>query len=294
MLGRISYVFAIDPEPGEFQTDSSENLTAWAWENYKNENYERAIHWAEICVMNYSGEARRQIEANGGLTEYPPGSVESVYKNFWALNDVGTCWLIIGEAWRHLGENPEAGSGSKAESAYKMLTDENKSRGEFYFAQCASDPAEGRQFLWKPANVAYARLIGYESEVVDNEGLIIAAWKELKEARDKARRLAELCVDMFSEHLPAEWAVNDVATCYFIIGEAWRMDNSPRDANSAYAQIVNNSALQGAKCIDLGPDNIFGSGDDFYWNVVEAAQDRLALAPNDVPTMPDIYPTPVK
>ncbi len=280
-------------EPDELRMDSSRNLTAWAWKNYNEENYEKAIEWANRCVYFWQARALTQSE---GLTYYPgpKNDIDGVYARYWALNDVGTCWLIIGESYRHRGYN------SEAEEAYKMLIDENKSRGLFFFAQCAPDPDSEYQDLWKPANAAYARLIGYETEIVDNVGLIKAAWSSLNIDTEKARKLAELCIDMFSDYLlpgddeATQWARNDVATAYFIIGEAWRMDNSPDDANDAFSEIIDNPSLQGAQCLDLGPDGIYNTADDSYWDVVEAARDRLALAPGGVPTKPELYPIPLK
>ena len=254
-------ILCIEPKPERFKLDTSENLTIWAWENYSNEKYDRAIRWAKICTFFWGPQA---IDQSEGLTSYPEGTVYIVYNKYWALNDAGTCWLIIGESFRKKGEVFESGSGTKAEIAYRMLTDENHGRGKFYFAQCASDSATGR-YLWKPADVAYARLIGYKEEKLNNVGLLKAAWEELEGDREKARKFAKLCIEMYTKDLPAQWAINDLGTCWFIIGEAWRKDGEQDKANEAYQEVIDN--YPSSQCYDPATDS--------YWSVVEAAKEKM-------------------
>lgn len=258
----FSLVYAYEPEAIQFKQDITENLTAWAWQNYKEGNYSRAIEWVKICTYYWGPRASTQSE---GLLLYPEGSISKIYFKYWALNDVGTCWLIMGESFRKIGEGFEAGSGGKAEIAYRMLTDENHGQGKFYFAQCASDSSTGELYLWKPADVAYARLIGYSEEKLDNVGLLKNAWENLNKDREKARKFAELCINMYIKDLPAQWAINDLGTSWFIIGEAWRMDGEQSKANEAYQKVIDNFPT--SQCYDPASNS--------YWNVAEAAREKI-------------------
>ena len=249
-------LLCVEPEPGKFKLDTSENLTIWAWNNYSNEKYDRAIKWAKLCTYYWGSRAKAQSE---GLTDYPQGSISEIYSKCWALNDVGTCWLIVGESFRKRGDT------TKAEIAYRMLTDENYGKGTFYFAQCASDARSGEQYLWKPADVAYARLIGYREEKLNNVGLMKSAWGELEGDREKARKFAKLCIDMYIEKLPEQWAINDLGTCWFIIGEAWRKDGNQTEANEAYQEAIDNYPT--SECYDPATDS--------HWSVAEAAEKKI-------------------
>jgi len=80
-------------------------------------------------------------EMQDSLTEYPWESKEKIF-TYWALNDVGTCLFIKGEAYRNAGDAEEA------KKAYKKLVD------SFYYAQ-AWDSAG---FFWKPAEAAQQKL----------------------------------------------------------------------------------------------------------------------------------------
>ncbi len=95
---------------------SSETLTAAAWENLQSENFEAAIASALKCIILYSDEASAQQAA---LDEMP---TENIAEN-WALNDVGTCYFILGQTLGIQGMQEES------ESAYKIQA------SEFKFAQ---------------------------------------------------------------------------------------------------------------------------------------------------------------
>lgn len=249
-------ILCVEPEPGKITLDTTENLTAWAWQNYKNGNYDRAIKWAKLCTFFWGPRA---VAQTSGLNSYPSGTISEIYSKCWALNDVGTCWLIVGESFRKRGDT------AKAEIAYRMLTDENHRQGKFYFAQCASEPSEGLTYLWKPADVAYARLIGYTEEKLNNVGLMKSAWGELEGDREKARKFAKLCIDMYIGKLPEQWVINDLGTCWFIIGEAWRKDGNQTEANQAYQEVIDNYPT--SQCYDPATDS--------YWSVAEAAKEKI-------------------
>ncbi len=258
---KIPTLFA--SEPVNFTQDTSENLMIWAWENYSKGNYDRAIKWAELCAYFWGPRAKLQSK---DLTRHQEGSILDIYAKYWALNDVGTAWLIIGESFRKKGEDFIAGSGTKAETAYRMLTDENYGQGPYFYSQCASDSTTGEHYLWKPADMAYARLIGYKEEKLDNVGLLKNAWENLNiNNREKARKFAELCINMYTKDLPAQWAINDLGTSWFIIGEAWRLDGEPDKAREAYQKVIN----------DFPTSQCYDPTSNSYWNVADAAREKL-------------------
>jgi hypothetical protein len=75
------------------------------------------------------------------LTEYPWESKDKIF-SFWALNDIGTGYFILGEAYRNAGKNQEA------KDAYKTLID------EYSYSQCW-DP---QGWFWKPAEAAQEKM----------------------------------------------------------------------------------------------------------------------------------------
>ena len=96
------------------------------------------------CIDLYSPNAK---EMQDSLTEYPWESKEEIF-SYWALNDVGTCLFIKGEAFRNAGQKEEA------QEAFKKLVD------EYYYAQCW-DP---QGWFWKPAEAAQQKLEMLEQE----------------------------------------------------------------------------------------------------------------------------------
>jgi hypothetical protein len=82
------------------------------------------------------GSAGKQ---QGGLTDFLPADKAH---GVWALNDVGTCCFIEGQAFEKQGRKTEAAA------AYKTLTT------SYRFAQCW-DP---KGWFWRPAEAAAGRL----------------------------------------------------------------------------------------------------------------------------------------
>jgi hypothetical protein len=88
------------------------------------------------CLELYEKEARKM---QASLSEKPSSDVVNEY---WALNDVGTCYFIRGEALTKLKRNAEA------LAAFKTLKD------DLYYSQ-AWDP---RGWHWAPADAAYTKI----------------------------------------------------------------------------------------------------------------------------------------
>lgn len=85
---------------------TSEDMTTEAWRALKNEEWDHAIRQAKATIAEWSTAARylqkmKQTEV-GGLVEYS-GRAEEKTKAFkyWALNDVGAAYFILGQALDH-------------------------------------------------------------------------------------------------------------------------------------------------------------------------------------------------
>ncbi|MGB5624889.1 MAG: hypothetical protein WBM61_04090, partial [Woeseiaceae bacterium] len=72
-----------------------------------------------------------------------------VVNEYWALNDVGTCYFIRGEALTKMKKN------SEALAAFKVVRD------ELYYSQ-AWDP---KGWYWAPADAAYPKIEMLEAKI---------------------------------------------------------------------------------------------------------------------------------
>ncbi|MFA5088059.1 MAG: tetratricopeptide repeat protein [Candidatus Omnitrophota bacterium] len=122
----------------DFGDYTSAYLTTQAWKALQDNDLDAMLVYTDKCLELYGKKAQ---EMQDSLTEYPWESPEKIF-SFWALNDVGTCLFIKGEAYQ------EAGNGDEAKKAYKKLVD------EFFYAQCW----DSQGWFWKPAEAAQQKL----------------------------------------------------------------------------------------------------------------------------------------
>ena len=115
---------------------TSVTLQVKSWDALGEGKYEEAVKYTEKCTELYEEKAR---EMQASLSAKP--ATDDVH-DFWALNDVGTCYFIRGEALTKLRRNAEA------IAALKVVRD------ELYYAQ-AWDP---KGWFWAPADAAYPRI----------------------------------------------------------------------------------------------------------------------------------------
>ena len=127
----------------DFGDRTSETLTVKAWKALEAKNYKDTVVYANKCVEMYEKQA---IEMQKELKEPVPTDNREAVSKKWALNDVGTCLFIIGQAMEKQDKNPEA------LASYKKLLKEVR------FAQCW-DP---KGWFWKPADAAKARIVALE------------------------------------------------------------------------------------------------------------------------------------
>ncbi len=134
----------------DFGDYSSEQLTVKAWGALEENDLEKVLMYVNKCFDLYSAKAK---EMQDSLTEYPWESKEKIF-SYWALNDVGTCLYIKGEAYQNAGQKEEA------KEVFKKLID------EYYYAQCW-DP---QGWFWKPAEVAQQKLESLEIQESEGSG----------------------------------------------------------------------------------------------------------------------------
>lgn len=131
------------PEPTPTLNTSAEFVEA-AWKAYINKEYSDAISLAQECINRWENNA---LEQQAALKNEPPiGEVseeekKAIHSN-WALNDVGTAYLIIGLSLQEQGRSDEA------REAYEKTN-------MFPYAR-TWDPDQG--IFWSPSEDAGNRL----------------------------------------------------------------------------------------------------------------------------------------
>jgi hypothetical protein len=78
-----------EPDFGDY---SSETLTTKAWEALNVKNYKLVLAYTKECLENYENEA---LAMQAKLKAPAPAETAA---DHWALNDVGTCLYIQGQA----------------------------------------------------------------------------------------------------------------------------------------------------------------------------------------------------
>ena len=126
-----------------FGDHKSSTLTTKAWQALAQKNIEAVLVYTNKCIEMYAAEASKM---HASLTAYPSGDPQEVF-SYWALNDVGTCLFIQGEAYRMEGRKEDA------LKAYKRMV------GEYSYAQCW----DSQGWFWKPADAAQQKVAEIEA-----------------------------------------------------------------------------------------------------------------------------------
>lgn len=125
---------------------TSVTLMVKAWEMLGEGEFAKAVKYTEKCAEVYEGRAREMQASMSAKAD------ADKVNEYWALNDVGTCYFIRGEALTKLRKYEEA------LAAYKVVRD------ELYYAQ-AWDP---KGWYWSPADAAYPKVAMLEARLTDD------------------------------------------------------------------------------------------------------------------------------
>ncbi len=120
----------------DFGDSTSATLTTKAWGALNSKDYAGVKAYTNKCIDLYKEQA---VQMQSTLKAPAPKDTAS---QLWALNDVGTCYFILGTALDNQGDK------KGAVEAFKTLVD------KFSFAQCY-DP---QGWYWAPADGARKRL----------------------------------------------------------------------------------------------------------------------------------------
>ena len=148
LLGFVSLSQAAEPADDslDYGDHTSATLQIKSWEALGEGKYADAVKYTEKCAELYEEEARKM---QASLSAKPPP--DNVH-DYWALNDVGTCYFIRGEALTKLRKNAEA------LAAFKVVRD------ELYYSQ-AWDP---KGWFWSPADAAYPKVEMLEAKAAND------------------------------------------------------------------------------------------------------------------------------
>jgi tetratricopeptide (TPR) repeat protein len=255
------------PNFGDYK---SSTLTTKAWQALAQKDTAAVLVYTNKCVDMY-GPAAVKMQAE--LKDYPSGDPQKVF-SYWAVNDIATSLYIQGEAYRKAKEL------DKAKAAYTRVVN------EFSYGQ-AYDPAS--QTFWKPAEAARDALYMIEKGLdldygnMTSNTLAQRMWESLAKnnldeviaynmklgnlysgvAKDMQRTLKDY-PQLPAENIHTFWALNDVGTGEFILGEAYRAAGKNVEAIAAYKKVITDYLY--AQCWDTN---------GWFWKPAEAAQQKI-------------------
>lgn len=248
----------------------SSTLATKAWQALALKNVDAVVVYTNKCLELYGAEAAKM---QASLTDYPAGDDQKVF-SYWALNDVATCLYIQGQAYYQAKEK------DKAKAAFERIINEF-SYGQTY------DP--NNKSFWKPAeaaqdkltmiekgldmdfgNMSSATIVGKMWEALNSKNLdLVEAYyaKLVKLYGETAKKMEDSMTEYAWESpdkINSFWALNDVGTGTFILGEAYRTAGKKAEAMDAFKKVVNDYLY--AQCWD--PNG-------WFWKPAEAAQQKL-------------------
>lgn len=247
--------------PYDYEDYKSETLVVKAWQALENNDYKGAELYANKCIKLYEKDAIK-TEENIKIKNVSQDDKQ------WALNDVGTAYFILGEIYLKQGDN------SKAKEMYKLAT-------RYDFSKCF-DP---QGFYWKIKEVSEDKLntidTSYDFASYKSNDLVKKAWEALSQNDFKGVELyANKCIYLYCDKAidmqnqltsyaedgfnPLYWALNDVATSYYILGESYKQAKEFEKAKEMYQTIINK--YQFAQCFDPR---------GWYWKIDEACKKML-------------------
>ncbi len=262
----------------EFGDYRSVTLATKAWAALSSGDIEAVLAYTNKCIELY-GEQARTMQKD--LKDYVTGEPKDVHAK-WALNDVATALYIQGEAYR------KASMKDEAKEAYQSIID-NYSFGQTW---------DTKGWFWKPAEAAKEKLAmiasGVELDFGDytSSHLMQKAWAALaandldqviayvnknndlysKKAKEMQASLTEYPWEN-KDKIFSYWALNDVGTGLFILGEAYKNAGKTKEAQEAYKKLIDEYSY--SQCWD--PQG-------WFWKPAEAAQEKMAALESDTDT----------
>lgn len=246
----------------DYEDYSSQTLAKKAWDCLKNKDTKGLGLYANKCIKLYEAKAK---EMNTQTQAAPAKGEEHLN---WAVNDVATSYYLLGEMYLLINAD------TQAKEMYQKAA-------EFGFALCW-DP---QGWYFKIAEVAQDKIdlygTGYSFGDYRSVTLTGKAWEALAEKDWKAVELySKKCIYLYGQKAqemqkelsdyakgsfaPYYWALNDVGTCYFILGEACKQRGDNGQAQQYYSMITNQ--LYYSQCWDPR---------GWYWKVSLVSGDRL-------------------
>jgi tetratricopeptide (TPR) repeat protein len=252
----------------------SSTLIGKAWESSAKNDIEGVLAYTNKCIELYAETARKM---QSDLKTYPAGANEEVFK-YWAINDVATAYYIQAEAYR------KANMKDEAKEAYNKVTK------DYSFGQTW----DAKGWFWKPAEAAKEKLAMLEAGVnfdfgdYTSQQLVQKSWGALAandlnavvayankaielyapKAKEMQSSLKEYTWESKEKTL-SYWALNDVGTALFVLGEAYRNAGKKDEAAQTYKKLIDEYFY--AQCWDPA---------GWFWKPAEAAQQKLGELDN--------------
>ena len=250
----------------------SSTLATKAWQALAEKDMNAVLAYTNKCISLYSAQAAKM---QNSLKEYPAGDNQKIF-SYWALNDVATSLYIQGEAYRrakHMDEAKAAFNRIINEFSYGQTYDVNNKT----FWKPIDGAKDALYMIDRNLDLDYGNMTSnfivqqmWHSLVNKNLEEVVAYDMKLEhlysqEAKNMQRALKDYPSGSSNNEIFKYWALNDVGTGSFILGEAYRMSNKNDDAIKAYNKVSSDYLY--AQCWD--PQG-------WFWKPAEAAQQKIA------------------
>lgn len=244
----ITFSYGAEEVEYDYGDHTSVTLAVKGWEALAQKDYNAVAAYTKKCIELY---AQKAAEQQASLTDFAPK--ENAF-DYWALNDVATCYFILGKSYKEQNLKEEA------REAFKKIV------SDYGFAQCWD---EGTKSHWKVAEGAKDQLNllesaydygDYTSQTLttkawdslgkkDYQGVDVYTKKCLQLYEEEAQKMQKELTDYASKDKAFNyWALNDVGTCYFILGESLAEQKKFQEALEAYKVVMEEFSY--AQCWD--------------------------------------------
>ncbi len=222
----------------DFGDQKSATLATKAWAALEVKDWAGVEVYTEKCISLYTKSALQQ---QSELTAIPLANVANTY---WALNDVATCYFIKAKALHAQNKVDIARKNAKVPIE------------ELSYAQCW-DP---QGFFWSVTNACNDLIMtlgtNLDFEDYTSEVLVRKAWECLgSDQLNNAIVYAKKCISLYEKDAKKQqesltnyaakdqafnfWALNDVGTAQFILGEVYAKQKLWKESVEAYKTCVN-------------------------------------------------------